>query len=97
MSNQKPAHKKPVAAPAAKTSSAKAPASAPRFSFVFTKRNYQLTILAAVVVIIGFLLMAGKTDIYDFRKITLAPIVVLSGFVIGIYAILYKPKDNSAE
>jgi hypothetical protein len=34
--------------------------------------------------------MAGKEDIFDFRKLTLAPILVLTGFVIEIYAIMKK-------
>ena len=47
-------------------------------------------LLSIVVVIIGFALMTGTTDIYDFRKIVLAPIVVLIGFGIGFFAILKK-------
>jgi hypothetical protein len=43
-------------------------------------------------IIIGFVLMYGKEDIYDFRKTTLAPIVVILGFVIEIFAIMKKPK-----
>ncbi|MCX6186308.1 MAG: DUF3098 domain-containing protein, partial [Bacteroidetes bacterium] len=62
-------------------------------SFVFGKENYQLMILGFVVIIIGFMLMYGTTDIFDFRKLTLAPIVVLAGFVIEIFAIMRKPKD----
>ena len=44
--------------------------------FVFQKINYQLFILAIVVVAIGFILMMGTEDIYSFTKITLAPLVV---------------------
>jgi isoprenylcysteine carboxyl methyltransferase (ICMT) family protein YpbQ len=62
-------------------------------SFVFGKENYQLMILGFVVIIVGFMLMYGTTDIFDFRKLTLAPIVVLAGFVIEIFAIMRKPKD----
>jgi len=62
-------------------------------SFVFGKENYQLMILGFVVIIVGFILMYGTTDIFDFRKLTLAPIVVLTGFVIEIFAIMRKPKD----
>lgn len=66
--------------------------NASRPQFVFGKENYKLMILGLIVIIIGFALMYGKEDIYDFRKITLAPIVVLSGFVIEIFAIMKKPK-----
>ena len=57
---------------------------------VFTKKNYQLLIISIVIVIIGFALMSGTTDIYDFRKTTLAPMVVLFGFGFGVYAVLKK-------
>lgn len=60
--------------------------------FVFGSENYKLMLIGLVVIIIGFVLMYGKEDIYDFRKITLAPLVVLAGFVIEIFAIMRKPK-----
>ncbi|MDA0685728.1 MAG: DUF3098 domain-containing protein [Bacteroidetes bacterium] len=60
---------------------------------VFTKKNYMLTGIALAVVVIGFVLMTGtEGDIYDFRRTTLAPIVVLAGFGLGIYAIFHKDK-----
>jgi cell division protein FtsL len=61
-------------------------------TFVFEKQNYILMIVGVVVIALGFTLMYGKEDIYDFRKITLAPIVVMLGFVIEIFAIMHKPK-----
>jgi hypothetical protein len=58
---------------------------------VFTKRNYQLLLIAMAIVVIGFLLMIGTTgDIYDMRRTLLSPMVVLFGFGFGIYAILKK-------
>lgn len=57
---------------------------------VFSKKNYQLLIISIAIVVIGFTLMSGTTDIYDFRKTLLAPMVVLFGFAFGIYAILKK-------
>jgi hypothetical protein len=59
-------------------------------NFVFGKSNYKLLLISIAVVVLGFILMIGETDIYDFRKIVLAPIVVLSGFIIGFFAILKK-------
>lgn len=59
--------------------------------FAFKKSNYRWMLISMAVVIIGFLLMTGETDIYDFRKIILAPVVVLAGFGLGFYAILKKP------
>ena len=58
--------------------------------FIFGKGNYQFLIISIITVIIGFILMIGETDIYDFRKTVLAPIVVLIGFSLGFYAILKK-------
>lgn len=60
--------------------------------FIFEKSNYLWFIIAIVVVIIGFVLMSGTTDIYSNTKIVVAPIVVLTGFGIGFYAILKKPE-----
>ena len=71
----------------------KAEASKQDGSFVFGKENYQLMILGFVVIMTGFILMYGTTDIFDFRKLTLAPIVVLTGFVIEVFAIMRKPKN----
>lgn len=57
---------------------------------VFTKKNYQLLLISIAIVALGFILMMGTTDIYDFRKTLLAPMVVLFGFGFGVYAILKK-------
>jgi hypothetical protein len=62
--------------------------------FIFKKQNYQLLIASIIIVAIGFILMTGTTDIYSFRKIVLAPIVVLSGFALGFFAILKKPSNK---
>ena len=62
--------------------------------FVFEKQNYVLMIASIAIVIIGFLLMSGETDIYSFRKIVLAPIVVIGGFAVGFFAILKKRSKN---
>ena len=62
-------------------------------------------IAGVVLILIGFMLMSGGKsadphqfnydEIYSFRRITLAPIVVLLGFGIEIYAIMKKPKENN--
>ena len=63
--------------------------------------NYLLLIVGAVIIIIGFVLMAGGTkatpevfsdDIFSWRRITLAPIVVVFGFAFEIYAIMSRRK-----
>lgn len=68
---------------------------------LFGKKNYVLIGLGIVVIIIGLLLMIGgkspdpnvflKDEIYGFRRTTLAPIVILLGFVIEMVAIFRKP------
>lgn len=70
--------------------------------FAFGKENYRLLLLGLVVILIGFLLMIGggsddpnvfSEDIFSFRRMTLAPILVLAGYAIEIYAIMKKPRD----
>ena len=71
---------------------------------VFTRQNYLWMMAGLVVIIIGFILMAGggsddpnvfKADeIYSFRRITLAPILVIAGFCIEIAAIFRKPSTE---
>ena len=63
-------------------------------SLLFGKRNYQFFLLSIAVVAIGFLLMMGTEDIYSFTKITLAPLVVVIGFALGVVSILIKPKNS---
>lgn len=62
----------------------------------FGKRNYQLMILGVVLLILGFAIMALDTDPYGFgfMGITLSPIIVISGFVVEIVAILYTPQEG---
>ena len=57
---------------------------------VFTKKNYQLLLISIAIVVLGFVLMSGTTDIYDTRKTLIAPLVVLFGFGFGVYAVLKK-------
>lgn len=60
---------------------------------IFNKENYVLIAISMAVVILGFALMSGKSgDIYDFRRTTLAPVIVILGFGIGIAAIFYRKK-----
>jgi hypothetical protein len=96
MATSKPVSKPKVDAP--KSTNPKSPAT-----FMFNKDNYTLMIAGIVVVILGFLLMIGSNnvnpnvfpadEIYSFRRITLAPIVVMIGFGIEIFAILKKPAE----
>lgn len=70
--------------------------------FAFDKTNFILLAIGMVVVIVGFLLMIGPSstpanfepDIFSVRRIKVAPVVCLLGFVFIIYAVVRKPKDE---
>jgi type IV secretory pathway VirB2 component (pilin) len=89
-------HTKP-SAPVKTASSAKPatrPAESSQIHFIFDKGNYRLLIISIAVVVFGFILMAGKTDIYSTTKIVIAPLVVLAGFALGFFAIFKKPEAS---
>ncbi len=65
--------------------------------FVFGKENFRLMFIGLGVIALGFILMSGSDNIYDTRKMVIAPIVVLTGFVIEIFAIMRKPKKGATE
>lgn len=63
--------------------------------------NYKLMLIGFVIIVLGFILMVGGAsespnefnyEMFSFRRITLAPIVVLAGFAFEIYAIMKKFK-----
>ena len=67
--------------------------------FLFGKKNYVLMLIGIAVIALGFILMAGggsddpgvfNEEIYNFRRIRLAPTLVLIGLAIEIYAIMAK-------
>ena len=71
--------------------------------FVFGKENFILIAISVVIIIIGFIIVSGgKTteetgfnpSIFNTRRLLVAPIVIMSGFGLVIYAILKKPKDK---
>ena len=70
--------------------------------FAFDKMNYLLLVVGMIIVVIGFLLMTGpastetafEPDIFSARRVKVAPVVCLFGFVSIIYAIVRKPKKN---
>jgi Protein of unknown function (DUF3098) len=71
--------------------------------FLFEKVNYKILLIGIVVIAIGFILMSGggsedpkvfSDAIFNFRRIRLAPTVVLIGFGITIYSILKNPKKS---
>ena len=69
--------------------------------FAFGKRNYRFMIIGIIFIALGFILMSGggcdepnvfNEEIYSFRRIRIAPLLVITGFAIEIYAILTKPE-----
>lgn len=73
-------------------------------AFVFGKKNYKFMLIGLAFIAIGFILMSGggsddpnvfSPDIFSFRRIRLAPTLVLIGFGIQVYAILLNPNKKS--
>ena len=71
--------------------------------FPLTKNNFVLIAIGFVIIILGFILMTGgkspdpsvfSEKIFSFRRIVLAPIVVVFGFMFEIYAIMHKTKED---
>ena len=72
-------------------------------TFVFEKKNYLAIIIGLAFITLGFILMSGggsedpnvfNPEIYNFRRIKLAPTLVLIGFGIQVYAILLNPNKK---
>ena len=102
MANKQPLKEKQVTAPQSKAAvQQKQVGSIP---FIFDSTNYAIMIAGVVIILLGFLLMSGgatsdvkvfpKEELYSFRRITLAPIVIMIGFAIEIVAILKRPKSE---
>ena len=69
--------------------------------FVFKKKNYIILIGGLVLILLGITLMIGggsedptqfSEEIFNFQRLTLAPILIVSGFVMGVFAIMTKSK-----
>lgn len=60
--------------------------------FLFDKQNYLLMLAGVVFIALGFFLMAGTEDIFSSTKLTVAPILVMIGFVIELFAIMRKKR-----
>ena len=69
--------------------------------FALGKKNYILMAIGFGIILLGFVLMVGgdaesidvfNPEVFSFRRITLAPMIVLAGFIFEIYAIMKKPE-----
>lgn len=73
-------------------------------NFAFDRTNFILLAIGMAVVVVGFILMSGSgstdttydPDIFSARRIKVAPVVCLAGFVSIVYAIIRRPKDQHA-
>ncbi len=72
-------------------------------TFIFEKKNYQFMLIGVAFIALGFILMTGggsedpnvfNPDIYSWRRIRLAPAMILIGFGIEVYAILLNPHKK---
>jgi len=72
-------------------------------SFVFEKKNFTFMLIGLAFIALGFILMAGgasddpnvfNPEIYNWRRIRLAPALVLIGFGFEVYAILLNPHKD---
>ena len=71
--------------------------------FPLAKQNFKLIIIGLAVVVLGFILMAGggsedpnvflEDELFSFRRITLAPALVIAGYIFIIYGIMKKDKS----
>lgn len=70
-------------------------------AFAFGKVNYVLLLIATGLLLTGYALMSGgkaenpaefNPEIFSFRRITLAPILVMAGYALGIFAIIKKAE-----
>lgn len=74
-------------------------------NLAFGRMNFILLAVGMAIVIIGFILMSGSgsseqaydPEIFSARRIKVAPLVCLFGFVSIIYAVVYKPKENNTH
>ena len=71
--------------------------------FVFERKNYKFMLIGIAVIVLGFILMTGggsddptifNPEIYSWRRIRLAPALILIGFGIEVYAILLNPDKK---
>lgn len=86
------------------TTAAKRSTQSPGMGDLFEKTNLTWMLIGVVVMALGFILMAGgkspdpnvfdKSKVYSTTRITIAPIIILAGFVIEIFAIFRQPKNS---
>lgn len=78
------------------------PVDEKELQFAFGRENYRLMLIGLAVLALGFILMIGggssdpdvfNPSMFNFQRLTLAPLLLIVGFVIEIFAIMKKPRD----
>ena len=64
---------------------------------LFRRENYLLMLASVLIITVGFSLMTGTEDIFSTTKITVAPLTVLFGFVVGVFAIFFRKKEQNGD
>ncbi|HEY4798857.1 MAG TPA: DUF3098 domain-containing protein [Bacteroidia bacterium] len=91
--------KEKTKAPAPKS----APALQEKSTFAFGKENYKMMLIGSAIVLAGMLLMISapsadpnkmSDEIFDFRRLTLAPIVIVAGYIVVLFSIIKKTKES---
>ena len=71
-------------------------------AFLFTKENYKWMVIGGVIILLGMILMSGGKSqdpntfdpkvVYSTTRVTIAPILIIGGLLVELFAILHKPK-----
>ncbi len=72
-----------------------------KHEMLFDSNNYKIVLIGVALILLGFILMAGGNmedgSIYSFQRITLAPALILIGFIVNGYAIMKKSSNNTSQ
>lgn len=80
--------------------------SKPEFQFAFTKENYMWMIIGVVLIILGYVLLVGggsdnpdefNMALFNARRLVFAPIFIVGGLVVEVFAIMKKPSKKQTE
>ncbi len=77
-----------------------------RSEYAFDKENYKWLLIGLAFLLVGYLLMIGggsddpdvfNYGMFNFQRLTLSPILIMIGYLIGIYSIMKKPKSSDNQ
>ena len=78
------------------------PVADKELQFAFGKENHRLMLIGLGVIVLGFILMVGggskdpnvfNEAIFNTQRLTIAPLLILGGYIIEIFAIMKRPRD----